>query len=288
MTLSNSSTPSVINDSSTLPGILQIPYTGLIRSDISPEIADALGLNDTYPGLLVVDVIPGSPAAKAGIRGANSTNLVEGELARLGGDIILQVDQNASIVKDDASFTDYLENERRAGDNLTLTIARNGKIGEIVLTLGALPSFLPYVDQEEGIAVKYPYDWTVSDSNLRQNDVIKFFSAEQNPELDLPTAAVIIKASPTEGLTLDELAVKETEGLNNTRLLDLKGTELSGLQAYESTFYEYGDDRTLKVNSIFTLNDDQFFRINFVCRSRIISELSTRDARNDKVFPIYR
>ena len=47
------------------------------------------------------------------------------------------------------------------------------------------------------------------------------------------------------------------------RMLDLEGTELSGLQAYESIFYKYGANRTLKVKSAFTIDDDQLYRINY-------------------------
>jgi hypothetical protein len=62
---------------------------------------------------------------------------------------------------------------------------------------------------------------------------------------------------------LDEFTVAETERSGNTRLLDLSGTEHSGSQAYESTYYEYGENSTSKSKSIFTLKDDQIYRINF-------------------------
>ena len=78
------------NFNRTNAGELQSRYTGIIRSDISPEVARALGLNETYPGLIVTEVIPNSPAEKAGLRGANQVRAVEGEIVRLGGDIIVR------------------------------------------------------------------------------------------------------------------------------------------------------------------------------------------------------
>ena len=65
---SSSNNSSLSSSSGIKAGELQIRYTGLIRSDISPEVATALGLNDTNPGILVTEVIPNSPAEKAGIK----------------------------------------------------------------------------------------------------------------------------------------------------------------------------------------------------------------------------
>jgi hypothetical protein len=244
-------------------GLLQFRYTGLIRSDISPDVAEQLGLNDTNPGVMVIEVIPGSPADMAGIRAANMTRAVDGEIVRLGGDIIVAVDGNASVAKDDDAFVDYLQNEKLIGDNVTLTFLRDGKVDEVEMTLGSLPDFFWYIDDDEGIRMQYPSDWRVSDTNLGRNDVIKFFSPEENTDLGVATAAVLVKVAPAGEITLDEVAAQEMEGASKTRALDIGGTELSGLQAYESIFYEYGANRTLKVMSTFTINDDQLYRINY-------------------------
>lgn len=244
-------------------GLLQEKYTGLIRSDISPAVAELLGLDDTYPGVMVTEVIPGSPAEKAGIKGANMTRAVDGEIVRLGGDIVVAVDGNSSVVEDDEAFVEYFQNEKLVGENITLTVLREGKVNEIELTLGSMPEFSWYVDNDEGIRVLYPSDWRVPDNNLGREDVIKFFSPEENTELDLSSAAVLIKVFPANGRTLDEIATQLMEGTPNTRMLDIIGTELSGLQAYESIYYEYGANRTLKVKSTITLNDDQLYQINF-------------------------
>lgn len=244
-------------------GLLQVKYTGLIRSDISPDVALELGLNDTYPGVMVTEVIPGSPADEAGIRGADLTRAVDGEIVRLGGDIIVAIDGNTSVAKDDEAFIEYLQNEKLVGDNITLTFLRDGLVDETNLTLGPLPEFFWYIDDDEGIRIQYPSDWRVSDNNLGRNDVIKFFSPEENTELGVSVAAILVKVEPASGITLDEIAAQQMEGTPNTRMLDIGGTELSGLQAYESIFYEYGANRTLKVKSTFALNDDQIYRINY-------------------------
>jgi hypothetical protein len=251
------------NANASMAGMLQVRYTGLIRSDIDPEVAKALGLNDTSPGVMVTGVIPGSPAEKAEIRGADTKRAVDGEIVRLGGDIIVGVDGNGSVTSEDESFVDYLQNEKFVGDNITLNILRDGKINEIDLTLTALPDFFWYIDTDEGIKIKYPSDWTVSDRNLKRNDIIKFFSPEFDSGSETATAAVFLKISPSSGISLDELAARENEGTQNTRVLEDRGTDLAGLQAYEIIYYEYDPDRTLKVKSIFTIEDDDIYRINY-------------------------
>ena len=175
----------------TIAGQLQIRYTGLIRSDIDPEVAEELGLSDTNPGVLVTEVIPSSPAEKSGIRGANMSRAVGGEIVRLGGDIIVAVDGNSSVAKDDIAFVDYLQNEKQVGENISLTFLRDGIVNETDLTLSSLPDFFRYIDDDEGIRMEYPSDWRVSDSNLGPNDVIKFFSPEGNTELGEPTAELL-------------------------------------------------------------------------------------------------
>lgn len=47
-------------------------------------------------------------------------------------------------------------------------------------------------------------------------------------------------------MTLDELALRETEGFQGTKTLDVTGTELSGIQGYEGIYYDYAENRTLK------------------------------------------
>jgi hypothetical protein len=106
--------------------------------------------------------------------------------------------------------------------------------------------------------MKYHYDRTVSDRNLRQNDVIKFLSPEENPEFYVSTAGVVV--------ALDELAMAELKRFGNNRVLDLSESELPGSQAYETTYVENGENRTLKAKSIFTLKDDLSYLIFILMR----------------------
>jgi serine protease Do len=115
-------------------GSYQHPWLGLIGVDITPDIAKALGLSlDEAKGFLVIGVNEGSPADKAGLRGGDRVTNVNGREIRLGGDIVLKID-NQDVRKIEDILT-YLEGQKHAGDNVQLTILRDGKTQTVNVTL---------------------------------------------------------------------------------------------------------------------------------------------------------
>jgi S1-C subfamily serine protease len=114
-------------------GDYQHPYLGIVGVDITPEIAEALGLTEAR-GFLVTDVSSGSPAQKAGIQGGSSLANVNGREIAMGGDVILKVDEHTVRKLDDVLT--YLEREKKVGEAVQLTILRNGGTENINLTLG--------------------------------------------------------------------------------------------------------------------------------------------------------
>jgi S1-C subfamily serine protease len=121
-------------------GSYQHPYIGIVGTDITPEIADALGLAEAR-GFLVTDVTPASPAQKAGIQGGNGGNsliTIGGREMRIGGDVILKIDDR-TVRKIDDILT-YLERDKKVGDTVQFTVLRNGLTENIKLTLGPRPS----------------------------------------------------------------------------------------------------------------------------------------------------
>ena len=118
-------------------GIYQHPWLGISGTDITPEIAEALGLKEAK-GFLVTDITLGSPADKAGIRGGYKIDNINGREIALGGDIIVAID-NTTVRKID-DILSYLEREKNVGDIIRLTILRNGSIQETQpTTLAARP-----------------------------------------------------------------------------------------------------------------------------------------------------
>jgi S1-C subfamily serine protease len=123
--------PSIIST-----GEYQHPYLGVSGTDINSDIAEIMNLQNTT-GFLVIQVTSGSPAEKAGIRGGSILTEIDGREVELGGDVIIGID-NQSIRKID-DILSYLDREKKVGENVTLTILRNGQVQEISLTLAARP-----------------------------------------------------------------------------------------------------------------------------------------------------
>ena len=113
------------------------PWLGVAGRDMTPGIADRLGLDEPR-GFLVMDVVAGSPAEKAGILRGNQDTVIDGIPIRLGGDVIIAVDNNTVRKIDD--LLAYVEVEKSVGDDLKLTILRQGQTMEVIATLAARPS----------------------------------------------------------------------------------------------------------------------------------------------------
>jgi S1-C subfamily serine protease len=118
-------------------GSYQHPWLGVAGRDITPGLADRLGLNEPR-GFLVMDVVAGSPAEKAGILKGTEDTVIDGIPIKLGGDVIIAVDNNTVRKIDD--LLAYVEMKKSVGDNLELTILREGQMMKVVATLAARPS----------------------------------------------------------------------------------------------------------------------------------------------------
>ena len=118
-------------------GSYQHPWLGVAGRDMTPGIADRLGLDEPR-GFLVMGVVAGSPAEKAGIQRGNEDTVIDGIPMKLGGDVIIAVDDNTVRKIDD--ILAYVEMEKSVGDDLKLTILRQGQTMEVIATLAARPS----------------------------------------------------------------------------------------------------------------------------------------------------
>ncbi len=117
-------------------GSFQHPWLGVAGRDMTPGIADRLGLDEPR-GFLVMEVVAGSPAEAAGIRGGDEDATIDGAPVKLGGDVIVGVD-NKTVRKIDDILV-YLQREKAVGDELHLTILRDGQEMQITTVLGARP-----------------------------------------------------------------------------------------------------------------------------------------------------
>ena len=115
------------------------PWLGMTGGPLTSDIAQREGLERNFKGVIVDTIVKDSPADKAGINGSITNQYGE----RLGGDIITAVDGNPVIRMED--LISHLETERSVGQNLTLTIYRDGNVLEKQITVGERPSAMPYL-----------------------------------------------------------------------------------------------------------------------------------------------
>jgi len=108
------------------------PYIGINGFDITPEIAKLLNLPEAV-GFLVINVTEDSPAKLAGIQGGNKSMRINGLPIELGGDIVIEIDNKPVRKVDD--ILSYLENYKRIGDNVTLTVLRGPDLAKQVVTI---------------------------------------------------------------------------------------------------------------------------------------------------------
>ena len=117
------------------------PWLGAEMASLTPSTADVLreaGMDDvTDTGLLVLEVVRGGPADKAGIRGGSRVARIGRYRVPVDGDIIIGID--GQPVEDYQALTVYLETETTIGDTVELTVLRDGKERVVPLTLEEEP-----------------------------------------------------------------------------------------------------------------------------------------------------
>jgi S1-C subfamily serine protease len=125
----------ILNDLVTR-GHVARPMLGLRSAlPIGPELAEEMGLSADY-GVLIVDVLPGGPAQKAGLKGGNEQAYLGNTPIKIGGDLIVAID--GQQIQDLRDITDVMNNHK-AGDTVTLTFYRGKKKMDTRVTLGEAP-----------------------------------------------------------------------------------------------------------------------------------------------------
>jgi S1-C subfamily serine protease len=88
-------------------------------------------------GALVQEVTQGGPAEKAGLRAGNFQGQLDGQPIVLGGDIIQAIDGRAVKTADDLGT---IVSGKKPGDEITVTVLRDGKKKDVKVTLGDRPN----------------------------------------------------------------------------------------------------------------------------------------------------
>jgi len=113
------------------------PWLGVKGIDMNFDIAKAMNVNVTY-GWLIVEVLPNSPAEKAGLKGGAKTAYIDGLQVKIGGDIIIMI--NGTRIRNGDDLSTYLERNTHPGQNIQITVIRSGKAVNVILKLGVRPS----------------------------------------------------------------------------------------------------------------------------------------------------
>jgi S1-C subfamily serine protease len=121
----------VLNDLMTV-GRVRRPALAMYTIPITPELADQLGLA-ADSGLLIVQVVAGGSADRAGLRGGTERAYLGNIPIMVGGDLIVAID--GQEVQDQQDLSQVMNNHR-AGDTVRLTIYRGKKKMDVNVVLG--------------------------------------------------------------------------------------------------------------------------------------------------------
>src|SRR5881628_3411907 len=125
----------VLNDLVTL-GRVRRPALGVRTIPISPELADQMGL-PADNGLLIVQVVPGGAADRAGLRGGTERAYLGNIPIMVGGDLIVAI--GGEDINDTGDVARVMNNHR-AGDTVKVTVYRGKRRMEFNVVLGEAES----------------------------------------------------------------------------------------------------------------------------------------------------
>jgi serine protease Do len=114
---------------------IQHPWLGISGQTLTASTASQLGITSASSGVLVVDVVAGGPAAKAGLQGSGQADASDDVITGIDGHTITTIEQ----------LQQYLDT-KKVGDRVTLSVIRNGQHISVGVTLGnfqAQPSATP-------------------------------------------------------------------------------------------------------------------------------------------------
>ena len=116
-------------------GSVQYAYLGVATARIYPQLARRFGLPVTK-GAWIQEVVATGPADEAGLRGGSEPTRFQARTISVGGDIITAVDGRAL---DDEGALGVALLRYAPGDEVVLSVYRDGKPRDVKVTLGMRP-----------------------------------------------------------------------------------------------------------------------------------------------------
>ena len=113
------------------------PWLGISGTDLSLDYVEAMKL-PVSQGAIVLSVVPGGPAEKAGLKGGDKTVRKSGRNLSVGGDVIVAID--GEPVRQFEDVLVYVLRRAEVGQVVRLTIVRDGREQMVSVTLAARPT----------------------------------------------------------------------------------------------------------------------------------------------------
>jgi S1-C subfamily serine protease len=164
--------PALIED-----GYYEHAWIGISGTTLRLELAEAMGLDPQQRGVLVSEVIAGSPADEAGLLGSDGQTQINGVDVGIGGDVIVAID--GKTVREFDDLVTYLARSTSAGDTVILTVLRDGSEETIRVQLAARPG-------EEGLRAQADPSQPRSKGAVL-GIVARTMTSELAEAMDLPT-----------------------------------------------------------------------------------------------------
>ena len=116
-------------------GKVRYAYLGVGTAPVYPQLARRLKLGADH-GVYVQQITPGSPAARAGVRGGRGSVRFQGREYRVGGDVIVKAD--GITLRQETDLSKAVADDR-PGQTIELEISRGGRRQTLRVKLGERP-----------------------------------------------------------------------------------------------------------------------------------------------------
>jgi putative serine protease PepD len=116
-------------------GYVARPWVGIMGQDIGPELAKLLRLPSE--GILVAEIVKGSPADRAGMLGGDRIVRIGNLQVIVGGDLIVGIQGRTTKTMDE--LIEDMEN-REIGEPIEISVLRNGNRRTVKVLLAEAPT----------------------------------------------------------------------------------------------------------------------------------------------------
>jgi S1-C subfamily serine protease len=101
-------------------------WLGFTGDSLYPDLAESLGFPRNYKGVLVESVDVGGPGSEVGLRGTGTATTSRGNsIGNTVGDILIALD--GQTIKGIEDVIVFLEEQKTVGENIVITVNRNGE-----------------------------------------------------------------------------------------------------------------------------------------------------------------